>query len=176
MSLKKPTFVDVVLDELYNFAAKLPRPFEAPYQHSKRLRGFDPGKYRRTVRDLHKRGLVEILTKHDEKFIELTSRGVLEALLKKAKIKITEKWDGKWRLVMFDIPESSKPKRRLFRVLLLQNGFKKLQASVYISPYPLNRSALDYLRQTGLIGYVRIMRVDDLDDDTDIKKKFNLNK
>ena len=42
--------------------------------------------------------------------------------------------------------KASKPQRHLFRKLLRKNGFYKLQASVFISPYSLNREALEYLR------------------------------
>jgi CRISPR-associated endonuclease Cas2 len=88
-------------------------------------------------------------------------------------MEIPEVWDGKWRFVFYDIPEDSKDKRQLFRKLLKRNGYQKLQASVFVNPYPLNREALDYLKKTGLINYIRIVRVDEIDDDSNLLKKFN---
>ena len=55
-----------------------------------------------------------------------------------------------------------------------KNGFYKLQASVFVSPHPLNREAIKYLKETGLYSYVRILRVDEADDDRDLRKKFGL--
>jgi phenylacetic acid degradation operon negative regulatory protein len=104
----------------------------------------------------------------------LTKKGELEALLAKAYLPVKQPWDGKWRMVMFDILEESKKQRHKLRVLLKAGNFKKLQGSVYINPYPLNREAVDYLKMSGLIKYVRIIKVEEMDDDKDLCKMFNL--
>ena len=49
-----------------------------------------------------------------------------------------------------------------------------MQASVYVSPYALNREAVEYLKETGLIEYIRIGRLEELDDDADLRKKFKI--
>ena len=41
-----------------------------------------------------------------------------------------------------------------------QNNFVKLQASVYINPFPLNAQAVEYLKNSGLMEYIRNLRVD----------------
>jgi phenylacetic acid degradation operon negative regulatory protein len=87
-----------------------------------------------------------------------------------------EKWDGKWRMVIFDIPEESRDKRDLLRLLLKRQGFIKLQASVFVNPYSLNSEALNYLKKSGLMKFIRIARVEKFDDDNEIRKKFGLNK
>jgi len=46
-----------------------------------------------------------------------------------------EKWDGKWRIVIFDIKESRRAKRDELRSLLIRTGFIKLQESVWVFPY-----------------------------------------
>ena len=48
------------------------------------------------------------------------------------------------------------------------------QASVFISPFRLNREAVWYLKKTGLIEYIRILRVDEMDEDKHLKKHFHL--
>ena len=45
-------------------------------------------------------------------------------------------WDGHWRLVMYDIPESDRQLRLRLRRELSRNGFGCLQQSVWISPHP----------------------------------------
>ncbi|MEK7161155.1 MAG: CRISPR-associated endonuclease Cas2, partial [Patescibacteria group bacterium] len=83
-------------------------------------------------------------------------------------------WDGQWRMVIFDIPEDFREKRDLLRSLLKRNQFIKLQASVFISPYALNREAIEYLNISGLKRYIRIIKIDEIDSDEDLKKRFNL--
>lgn len=46
------------------------------------------------------------------------------------------KWDSIWRIVMFDIPETKKTNRDIFRTKLKSLGFTKLQKSTWISPIP----------------------------------------
>lgn len=75
---------------------------------------------------------------------------------------------------MFDIPEGCKEKRNVLRILLKQNGYIKLQASVYINPYPLNREAVRYLNNSGLRSYIRIIKVEEMDFEKDLIKKFGL--
>jgi len=124
---------------------------------------------------LSRRGFIKIIDKNNERFIKLTSQGELEALLAKARIPVfIRKWDGKWRLIIFNIPEESNKKRAFFRSLLKKNGFIQLQQSVYISPFPLNREAIVYLQKTKLIKYIRILKVEEMDNADDLKKKFGL--
>lgn len=46
-----------------------------------------------------------------------------------------ETWDGKWRVVLFDIPETKKKLRDNLRTTLKAAGFKQLQKSVWVSPF-----------------------------------------
>lgn len=124
---------------------------------------------------LVRHGFIRYVDKNNERFVKLTKKGQLEALLAKARLPgQKQKWDGKWRLIIFDIPEDSKDKRHLFRRLLKINGFKLLQQSVYVSPHPLNREAVKYLQKSGLIGYIRILKVEEMDNDANLKRKFGL--
>ncbi len=45
------------------------------------------------------------------------------------------KWDGQWRIVIFDIPEQKKELRDRVRYLVKRLGFYKLQQSVWVHPY-----------------------------------------
>ncbi len=127
-----------------------------------------------TVSHLKKRGMVKSVSRQGKNFLELTSKGQLELLLQKAVVKTVAKWDGKWRMVIFDIPEDARDKRDTLRRLLKTNQFVMLQASVFVSPFPLNREAVDYLKQTGLIAFIRFGKIEELDDDRDLRKKFKL--
>lgn len=124
---------------------------------------------------LARRGIIKIVDKNNERFIKLTNKGQLEALFAKAQIFERPKlWDGKWRIVIFDIPEGSKDKRELLRRLLRKHGFRKLQISVYVSPHPLSRDAIRYLKKSKMIKYIRIAKIEEFDDDTKLRKLFSL--
>ncbi len=135
----------------------------------------DQKNFYRIVIYLTKKGWLKYVDKNNQRFVKITKKGQLEALLSKARIyKKPKEWDGYWRIIMFDIPEESEDERNFFRYLLKKNGFVKLQHSVYISPYPLNRDAIKYLRETGLIEYIRIIKAEEIDSDKELKKKFKL--
>jgi len=51
-------------------------------------------------------------------------------------IKRPNKWDKKWRMVMFDIPENKRKLRNIIRFHLKKIGFMQIQGSVWIYPYP----------------------------------------
>ena len=172
--MAEESLVSIVLDSLWVAAQFLPRPFETKYAWARRLKYIDPDKAYRTLNHLEKRGMVKVEKRGENNFVVLTSKGELAVLLKKASIKKEKKWDGKWRLIISDITEDVKHKRREFRILLKRNGFIKLQASVYASPYSLNREAIAYLQKSGLMAYIRILKVEEMDNDVDLKKKFKL--
>src|ERR1700682_3536619 len=81
---------------------------------------------------LWKKGWIKYVDKEGERFLKLTRHGEIEALLIKTYFPPQMEWDGKWRMFIFDIPESAKEKRDVLRKLLKKNSFKKLQASVYV--------------------------------------------
>ncbi len=174
MPKKESTLVNSLLFALYA-AGEVLSLVMSPYEWRRRaLYGSTFSSYKSNIYQLKRRGLINFVQKDGKKFLKLTKKGELEILLAKAKIPATGKWDGKWRIVIFDIPEKTKLERNQLRGLLKKNGFRKLQASVYVSPLPLNREAIKYLGETGLNNFIRIMKVEEMDNDKDLKKKFNL--
>jgi CRISPR-associated endonuclease Cas2 len=176
MAKKDFTLTSKILMTLLSVADTLVLP---PHEVRRRLRSGnlsgDGRQISRTVYYLAQKGFIKYVDKNNERFVKLTQKGQLEALLAKARLpQARQKWDGKWRLIIFDIPEDSNTRRAFFRTLLKKNGFLQLQQSVYISPYPLNREALKYLQETRLTGYIRILKVEEIDNDVDLKKKFGL--
>ena len=174
---KKSTLVDEVLFWLRTTGDILSVFLASKHEWKKRMLGRSFGNYnnyKATVYYLKNRGLVKFINKDGRKFLKLTEKGQMQALLAKAKIPQPIVWDKKWRVIVFDIPEGAKQQRNQFRRLLKENNFLKLQASVYISPYPFNREAVIYLKQTGLMEFIRMLKVEEMDSDVDIKKKFNL--
>jgi len=48
-------------------------------------------------------------------------------------------WDGKWRLVLFDVPSGQNAQRERLRRYLRDSGFGYLQNSVWLTPDPLDQ-------------------------------------
>ena len=77
----------------------------------------------------------------------LTKNGRKQTLnykLDEIKLQKTAKWDGRWRLVMFDIPHYKRRARDAFRMKLKSLEFYPLQRSVFITPYPCEQE-IDFL-------------------------------
>lgn len=68
------------------------------------------------------------LTEKGERFAALMHEGTLAP-------KKPRRWDGKWRMLMFDIPEPRKGVRIKIRTTLHALGFLRLQDSVWVYPY-----------------------------------------
>lgn len=50
------------------------------------------------------------------------------------------RWDGKWRMVLFDIPAKKARQRHSFRARLKELGLVLYQKSVWVYPYPLEKT------------------------------------
>ena len=174
MPTPKGEFLKTILEFLSDAVQLLPMPLESPYAHAKRLHKLTYKEYYDALYRLHKRGIVKIEKEQGKNFIKLTQKGVLEHLLDHSGMEVQEKWDRKWRMLLFDIPEKAHLQRDRLRWILKKHGFYKFQASVFIHPYPMNRKTIEYLQSSGLSEYIRVVKVDEMDFDSDLKKKFNL--
>ena len=88
---------------------------------------------------LEQAGLVRTSGQYAERRVVLTEKGraVIDTI-RASEYRIPEPvfWDGKWRVVMFDIREKRRRARAQLRSLLVGAGFLRLQDSVWIHPYP----------------------------------------
>lgn len=104
------------------------------------LRKINLSRFNQEIKRLHKRGLVEIIKrKNGLVSLKLTSTGkekIKRYQLDKLFIDRSQGWDKKWRIIIFDIPVKKNSNRTLLRRKMKNLGFYKLQASVFISPYP----------------------------------------
>lgn len=84
------------------------------------------------------------------------------------------RWDQRWRVVIYDIPERFKYKRHLLRTTLERFGFLKLQGSVWVYPYD-TEELLKLLRAQFHIGKnVIYMVVEQIENDVTLRKHFGL--
>lgn len=123
---------------------------------------------------LIKDGLLKIDTENGRQFISLTKKGEQKLLHYKLIEKKKPKWDGKWRVVIFDVWENVRSKRNLLRNEIKDFGFIQLQRSVWIYPYAC-AEFIELLKTDLSFGKnIRYMVVDKLDHDENLRKHFNL--
>lgn len=73
---------------------------------------------------------------------------------------LREKWDSRFRMVLFDIPESDRKIRDQCRNILVEMGCVCWQRSVFISPHSIEDKVLSEARKMGVAKEVNVMLVD----------------
>ncbi len=93
----------------------------------------------RNLNELYNYGYISWEEKSDGACeVVITKRGISHAKLldiENLSIKKPNQWDGKWRVVFFDIPEKKKRARNALREKLRDLGFCEMQKSVFAFPY-----------------------------------------
>ena len=89
-------------------------------------------------------------------------------------IKIPPKWDSKWRVVMFDIPEKLRRLRDSLRLHFREIGLIELQKSVFVYPYPCNKEIEFILEFYNSRKYVCFILADEIDNELHLKRRFDL--
>ena len=84
------------------------------------------------------------------------------------------RWDRKWRIVIFDIPEYLKSTRDIMRARLKQIGMIELQKSVFVHPYPCEKE-IEFLTEFYEVKpHVRLIIAESIDSEFHLKTKFKL--
>lgn len=124
------------------------------------------------IRDLNKQKLVKKKKNYDGSVVvSLTDKGKLRVLNARFKnfYNRKEKWDGKWRMVAFDIPDEYKKGRNALRYRLRLGGFYELQESLFLYPYDCQKEIDDFIKLFKLERHVRFALLEFIDNEKDIK-------
>jgi DNA-binding transcriptional regulator PaaX len=108
------------------------------------LSQYNPYYIKRTIKRLKRQELVE----QQGSIYLLTRRGkrwVLKYTLEDLSIPKPKNWDGKWRMVIYDVARHKAALRNIFRTTLRRLGFYNVQESVWIFPYPCEKE-ISFLR------------------------------
>lgn len=109
---------------------------------------------------LRENGLVELID--DEKLIyRLTDSGKDRALWIKIKME-NEPWDGKWRLIIWDIPEKRRIARDLLRYKLKVLGFNRLQKSVWATKKNCTKELREFIKKVRIEDWVMVFESTDI--------------
>jgi DNA-binding transcriptional regulator PaaX len=129
------------------------------------------------VQELIDRKLLSIESTDGKFYIELTKAGELR--LNKFRLKESnknpKKWDGKWRIIIFDVWERARNKRDHFRMEIKEFGFKQVQQSVWAYPYECNEF-IELIKSEMHLGQnVKYLLVEKIDNDFKLRQQFKLN-
>jgi len=106
------------------------------------------------------------------KTFNLTTKGKLR--YESLKEKKTKRWDGKWRLVSFDVYEKNRNKRNLLRKELQSYGFQMIHQSTWAYPYPCDEYIALLKSDLSFGKNVQYMLVEYVDMHRELKEMFNL--
>ncbi|MEK7133040.1 MAG: hypothetical protein AAB830_03245 [Patescibacteria group bacterium] len=140
--------------------------------------GILPGKRQKEiVNRARDRLLKQELLKRESGFLRLTAKGkatlqILEA--REFKMARPKRWDRKWRILIFDIPEYRKGLRDKIRRTLGVIGFVRLQDSVWVYPHDCE-DLIAFLKADFRVGKDMLyMIVEELEGDGHLKRHFGL--
>ncbi len=115
--------------------------------------------------------------KFNGKYYELTSKG--ERILKlwsinDYRLEKPKKWDGKWRLIIFDIPEKKAKIRRKIPAIFTHAGLYRLQDSIWIYPYDCEDIIGLLKTELGIGTEVLYVIADEIENDKYLRAHFDL--
>jgi phenylacetic acid degradation operon negative regulatory protein len=111
---------------------------------------------RAAISRMSKQGWVKAEKKGNKSYYSLTERGVrrIEEAAKRIFKLRPEKWDGKWRILVYTIPEEKRNLRDELRKELVWSGFGTISNSCWISPNNLEKQVYDLIEKYEIEPYV----------------------
>ena len=112
-----------------------------------------------------------------KKYLRLTPAGRKSFAFEQAQVELKnqkKKWDGRWRMVVFDVPERRRKVRNRLCAIMRKIGFVRLQDSVWVYPYDCE-DFIALLKAELKIGKdVLYTIVDTIEHDKNIRNHFHL--
>lgn len=123
---------------------------------------------RQNIRRLQKHGFVE---KKENKYLLTAAGKKLASYIFKRKKILAKKWDKKYRVVIFDVPEKKRSNRDWLRNELYVLEYSQLQESVFISKFPLPADLIKEIKEKKMSNCVNYLLMDKVYDIGAIKEK-----
>lgn len=127
---------------------------------------FNQRRLKHLLRRLYQQKVVQVKEVGGQSIVTLTEKGrkkVLSYKMEEIMINKSPKWDGRWRLIIYDVRKEKRVISEIFRNFLKKMQFLKLQRSVYLTPYKCDEQ-IEFLRQYYGLGeevlYIVAQRVE----------------
>ncbi len=138
---------------------------------------FSKEEFRKGFKNLKREKFITQKEQYDGSIIvSLSEKGKLRALNLKFKLLSHKKepWDKKWRMIIFDIPNTHRKARDAIRYRLKGAGFREIQESMFVYPYDCERVLRDFIELFKLEKYVRFALLDYIDGQENLMRLFKL--
>lgn len=149
--------------------------YRIPFKAYDKFRRKDKVKFSQEMYRLKRAGVIKKYIDEKGEFVEITFKGqkwIKNYFTDQLEINIPPKWDKKWRLVIFDIPDGKKNERDILRDKLERMGFLKLQESVYVFPFECGKE-IEALKKIYFIEpYVQYVLADRIETETNLIEEF----
>ena len=135
-------------------------------------------RYRTALGRLAALGYITFEKRDGKSYARITDTGhkrfAFELEKKKLDLSKKRRWNGRWRVVIFDVPERRRKTRDRLRILMQQLGFVRLQDSVWVFPYDCE-DFMALLKAELKIGTaVLYMVVEEIENDKHLREHFGL--
>ncbi len=149
----------LTLEELTRDGVVNPFSYSSQMKYLLSINHLRPGKNRRSVseaiRRMRLKGLL-IKERNEEGNMILKITGVGIDILG-----VEKEWDGKYRIVLWDIPESKRRVRDLLRRRLKELEFKNVQKSVWVSKRDVTNNLRKLISELEIEKWVVVVESDD---------------
>ena len=135
-------------------------------------------KVKRTLQQLEKRKILNLEIKRNEVYVEVEDLWNIEivkySIQSFLELKQKSKWQGKWFLAIFDVPEVERNKRYYLRNFLKEIGFYQYQQSVYVFPYECEREVILIKKIIEGGKYLSYIVAEKIENENKLKTYFHL--
>ena len=143
---------------MYNYLPGPKNPIFDKYRKSKGKEAFSKFIYR-----LKSNNYIKVENLQGKQAIILTKEGLNKVLKASFVIEGRKKRkDGKWTMLIFDVPEKYRKSRDLLRSILYNLGYKMFQQSVWVTPYDVSEKTEILFQFHSLDTYVKIFLIEEI--------------
>lgn len=124
----------------------------------------------RTIKNIVDSGFAEVFQTEQSEYMRLTPLGrqkLYRDELTNTTAVMNPNWDGKWRMIILDLPEERKSEREALRYLLKKAGFVCAKNSVWVSPFPFEHFFTNIKKDLGLTSEMLIITTDQIDEEAE---------
>jgi hypothetical protein len=124
----------------------------------------------RTIKKMIEDDMINHHITNFSSFLSLTKNGrqkLRNITLSSQNHLVSTEWDGYWRIIVVDIPESRKSERDSVRYILKKAQFTQIKSSLWISPFPMEHMMITMKQDLDLHEELMIFVTDKLDPDTE---------
>ena len=126
---------------------------------------------------LNRRGFAKIFGRNEgEITVKITRKGeniIRDVDIDSLELKKQGSWDGKWRLIIFDIPVGKNKNRLAFTERIKKLGFVMIQKSVWAYPFECYEELMILRKFYEIEKHVTYCEVVEVEDELGWRKRFN---